>query len=213
MNNLVNDYLTESNLINWLNLIFPDVNDWKHNKVLPGTPFKPDYYSDELKLVVEYNGPIHYTDPNVISQDYIKYSVFEDLGYKVVELPYFVQLDKEVIKYLFKVDSNYESNYPQGWVDTAVFPAAYCSLGINRLYHNLFQYKGMKLQELLLDSLLNKIKSGTPAHLVVNTYFMHDLIGHSIIHWELDKQRKFQLFEDTLGKESILKSTEDVSCI
>jgi len=71
------EYLTEENLIIYLNKLFPKTNDWIRNKAFSGYKFRPDYRSDELKMCIEFNGPRHYTESRIINKDYEKYNKVE----------------------------------------------------------------------------------------------------------------------------------------
>ena len=46
----------------YLKAIFPDVDDWIHDKPikLKGRLYRPDYRSESLKLIVEFDGMHHY---------------------------------------------------------------------------------------------------------------------------------------------------------
>lgn len=48
--------------------------------------------SESLKLIVEIDGLPHYQNPIVILKDKEKTKLYEEFGYKVVRIPYFIQL-------------------------------------------------------------------------------------------------------------------------
>ena len=58
-----------------LSVIFPNTNDWIHDKAFGfqhdgiNHNIRPDYRSDSLKLVVEFDGLPHYQDTVVIIKD------------------------------------------------------------------------------------------------------------------------------------------------
>lgn len=106
--------------------------DFIHNKIVPNSNLKtrPDYRNDELMLIVEFDGYKHYTDPSVIYRDSLKVKTYTAMGYKVVRIPYFIQLETRTIKILFGIDYQLKQNFPHGFiVDDIVCPAGYCKAG------------------------------------------------------------------------------------
>ena len=150
-------HLTEAQLEHLLNIVFPITKDWFHNKPVLGK-FKPDYCSHSLKLVIEFDGYSHYTDVNSILRDERKDILFTQNGYKVVRIPYFVQLTGEVARHLFNIDVSINSNYPHGFISdksTCKLPANFCELGIERFKHDLQRFDFIR--GLIIDSLVQKI--------------------------------------------------------
>lgn len=99
-----------TSLHQYLEVIFPDVSDWVTNKAVKGAvppggkgAIRPDYRSEELKLIVEFDGKQHYTDPIEVLKDKVRTKVYEELGYTVVRIPYFIQLTNEVVEEFFGV--------------------------------------------------------------------------------------------------------------
>ena len=70
----------------YLAVIFPSVNDWIHDKGFASK--RPDFRSPSLKLIVEFDGLQHYTDPRKILQDQKNTEIYNNNGYKVVRIPY-----------------------------------------------------------------------------------------------------------------------------
>ncbi len=134
-------YLTESQLGNVLeNIIFPG-KTFVRNKTVPnsGIKNKPDFRNDDLMLIVEFNGDKHYTTSKVQYNDNVKKAVYEELGYTVVEIPYFIQLSSETIKYYFNVDVNYNKEFTHGFIGSeATLPADFNTLGIRRFRNEMF---------------------------------------------------------------------------
>jgi len=133
-------YLTEEKLGDFLQLVFPE-GEWIYNKVIPGSGSKlrPDYRNDYYMLVVEYDGPGHYTNVNTTHRDLEIYDVCCKNGYTFISIPYFLQIDDCLFSAVFKPagaicpDGVEMSNYPQGFIlDTCVFPASYCQNGLLR---------------------------------------------------------------------------------
>ena len=80
---------------------------------------RPDYRSESLKLIIEFDGLQHYTKPDVIENDVNKNELYQNFGYKVVRIPYFIQLSNKAVKTLFGVD-----------VDEEMFDETISSLGV-----------------------------------------------------------------------------------
>lgn len=100
--------LHRTGLEEYLKVIFPEISkeEWIHDKGVPGSKsqIRPDYRCESLKLIVEFDGLQHYQKPDVICADEIKNNMYEAMGYKVVRIPYFIQLTNEVIKIMFDRD-------------------------------------------------------------------------------------------------------------
>ena len=102
--------LHRTGLDEYLKVIFPEVKDWIHDKaigqVLDGKKLRarPDYRSENLKMIVEFDGVQHYTSPERIRRDAANTDKYKRLGYKVVRIPYFIQLTNAVVKKLFGRD-------------------------------------------------------------------------------------------------------------
>lgn len=169
----------KTGLDEYLKAIFPEVNDWVHDKVIPSAArrLRPDYRSEELKLIVEFNGLQHYTSPNNILRDKTKEEFFTGLGYKVVVIPYFIQLTNKAAKILFDVSVSeplFDENIPSLLSEDKCTPAFLCPLGIKRMAEDFIKFpeqyeiniNSMKEEDLILTSwdLLereyNNLKSG-----------------------------------------------------
>ena len=127
------DHLTglhRTGLNEYLSVIFPDTSDWVHNKPfgLHGNEnykIRPDYRSDSLHLIVEFDGVQHYTNPAVIIRDDRNTQIYQQNGYKVVRIPYFIQLTNEAVEKMFGVK-----------VQEPLFNVVYPSLGGEEMRHN-----------------------------------------------------------------------------
>ncbi|QDR73651.1 DUF559 domain-containing protein (plasmid) [Limosilactobacillus reuteri] len=56
------------------------------------------------KVLVEFDGSQHYKEVKQYLKDFRYTDAAEKLGYRVVRIPYFIQLDNELIKYYFGFD-------------------------------------------------------------------------------------------------------------
>ena len=149
----------------YLKVIFPNTNDWIHDKRVPNCikNTRPDYRSESLKLIIEFNGLNHYTKPNIILKDIEKEKMYKDMGYKVVQIPFFIQLTNQAVEKMFEVivkEQLFDGNVPSLLVDDSCTPAFLCPLGIKRMAEDFLNYpeqyetnmQSMKKEDLLLTS-------------------------------------------------------------
>ena len=139
----------------YLSVIFPG-EKWIHDKAFGhGLRIRPDYRCERLKLIVEFDGTPHYTDPKVMERDRKNQDTYEDWGYRVVRIPYFVQLTREVIQELFGVDVGCDLVDPEipsmgkEWENT---PAYCCTAGVARMasdFDRFPQQFGVNLEHLV----------------------------------------------------------------
>ena len=134
--------IKRSGLDEYLKIIFPEVNDWIHDKSMKDidksvSRKRPDYRSEYLKLIVEFDGLPHYQSPKQIRKDKENTLLYESLGYKIVRIPYFIQLSQETIKILFNRDVREEEVFPDGipslGINSEATPAYLCFDGIQRM--------------------------------------------------------------------------------
>jgi very-short-patch-repair endonuclease len=136
-------YLTEQKLVNFL-YEYVD-HDGIHNKKFGVHRFRPDFVSHKHKLVVEFDGYLHYTKAKTVLSDMEKDKIFKEEDYSIVRIPYFVQLTKPIMKQIFgrylTVEPFNLVDYPHGFIDTkAVVPADFCTLGVERFKSDLSIY-------------------------------------------------------------------------
>jgi very-short-patch-repair endonuclease len=140
---LYTGWLTEEKLGRALEIMYDA--EFIHGRAFPGYRFRPDYINHDLKLVVEYNGHLHYTVAKSVLDDDIKRQIMEKEGYRVIQIPYFVQIDNRVMNKLFNVyKENIEfTDFPHGFIsEKCILPADFCSLGLQRIHieMDLFDY-------------------------------------------------------------------------
>lgn len=134
----------------YLKIIFPNTNDWIHDKPIDTIiinnkkcKYRPDYRSESLKLIIEVDGLPHYQKPTIILKDYERTKFYESYGYKVVRIPYFIQLTNDVIKTMFGVDVQvqlFNSNIPSLSYKDECTPAFLCVSGIKRMAEEFLKY-------------------------------------------------------------------------
>lgn len=83
-----------------------DVDDWVQDKQIPnsGRRFWPDFRSETLKTIIEFEGLPHYQNLDMIIQDNRRRRFYESLHYDLVEIPYFYQLTQATARRLFNTD-------------------------------------------------------------------------------------------------------------
>ena len=133
--------LHRTGLEEYLKVIFPQINDWIHDKALGevnGNVYRsrPDYRSEQLKLIIEFDGLPHYTKPDIIEKDIRLTEVYKDLGYEVVRIPYFIQLTNKAVKTLFGVtvsEELFDEKIPSLGIKGLNTPAYLCPAGVKRM--------------------------------------------------------------------------------
>lgn len=116
------------------------------DRTVPGLkrPFRPDHRSEKHKLIVEYDAYMHYEYASVVITDATKDQLLREAGYKVVRVPYFVQMKEPVIGELFGElvkDRTPFKDFPHGFIDKeALLPADFCELGIQRFLDDLDRF-------------------------------------------------------------------------
>ena len=140
--------LIRTGLDEYLKVIFPNTNDWLHDKAFgehDGIKYKirPDYRSDSLKLIVEFDGLPHYENPDSIEKDENNQKIYEKHGYKVVRIPYFIQLSNDVVEKLFGVkvaEPLFDIKYPSLGINGRHSPAYLCPAGIRRMAKEFLEF-------------------------------------------------------------------------
>lgn len=139
--------LPRTGLEEYLAVIFPSVTDWIHDqpiKTLNGKPCRrrPDYRSESLKLIVEFDGIQHYNSgPEKILDDKKKTDEYINADYKVVRIPYFIQLTNAAVEQMFNVEVEqrlFDVNCPSLNIECS--PACLCGAGIMRMAREFKQF-------------------------------------------------------------------------
>lgn len=146
--------LCRTGLDKYLEVIFPDTHDWIHDKPLGGNDKsisrkRPDYRSESLKMIVEFDGIQHYQKLKQIEKDIETTKIYESLGYLVIRIPYFIQLTSEVVKRLFnvEVDSLFTNvdKYVTFTENSNALPIDMSIYGVLRMYKEFMRYSPEQL--------------------------------------------------------------------
>ena len=133
--------LHRTGLEDYLKVIYPNIKDWIHDKTLGkinGVSYRsrPDYRSEDLKLIIEFDGLPHYTNPDIIEKDSKNTYLYAGFGYKVVRIPYFIQLTKKAVETLFDINVSedlFNGLVPSLGIKGRNTPAYLCPAGIQRM--------------------------------------------------------------------------------
>ena len=124
----------------YLEFLYPG-KTWIHDKafgVRGGKSYKirPDYLCEEEKIIIEFDGLQHYTNPANILKDKENQAVYESFGYRVIRIPYFIQITQDVAREMFGVEVGeplFDPTLPsmgKKWGNT---PAFCCFEGVRRM--------------------------------------------------------------------------------
>lgn len=151
-------YLTEKNLGEILKIIKPDYV-FIHDKSVPESinkRLRPDYRNDALQLILEFDGDSHYCKAERVIKDKIKDDDYIQLGYKVFRIPYFIQMNTNLLEIIFNENISFMQEYPNGFIDKkAVLPADYCEKGIESFLIDLERFSYCRKE--IIQSLKDKI--------------------------------------------------------
>lgn len=161
--------LIRTGLNEYLEVIFPEIHDWIHDKAFGeynGQKYRirPDYRSDTLKMIVEFDGLPHYTNPDVIEKDINNKKIYESCGYKVVRIPYFIQLSNDAVKLLFGVtvaEPLFDESIPSLGIKGRNSPAYLCPAGIRKMAKDFLPFpRQYEVNVKALKNVDNPILSG-----------------------------------------------------
>ena len=139
--------LHRTGIEDYLKVIFPEIptKEWIHDKTIEGSNHRsrPDYRCESLKLIIEFDGVQHYQKPDRIRRDYENQRFYEELSYKAVRIPYFIQLSNNVVKSMFGRDideSLFDESIPSLGIKGRNTPAYCCPEGIKRMAREFNYY-------------------------------------------------------------------------
>lgn len=161
-------YLTEADLGVILSVIFPAL-EFVHDKSVPGSKnarWRPDYRCEKIKLIIEFDGDSHYCKAARIISDHEKDAEYKSLGYKIIRIPYFIQMTSDVLAHVFGISKPFTKKYPHGFIDPkAVLPADFCELGIQKFVADLSTFSFHKNE--VINSLIQQIAMKKNINLVL----------------------------------------------
>jgi len=170
-------YLTEKGLKLILEDLFPQY-EMICDKKVPDSKngrYRPDFRFPELKIIIEFDGYHHYSQAKRILTDTAKDDDYKSLGYSIFRIPYFVQMNSELLKMIFNKKIKFEQVYENGFIDNkAMLPADYCDLGIKLFKKDLERFDYCKKD--IVDSLKRKTEQHGSKELVLpeSLFFLLD---------------------------------------
>lgn len=131
----------------YLEVLYPG-KTWINNKSFgkrDGKTYRirPDFRCEDLKMIIEFDGLQHYTNPENIRKDRANQPIYESFGYHVIRIPYFIQLTQQVVKEMFGLDIPFplfDPSIPSMAVRWKNTPAYCCPAGIKRMAHEFRRY-------------------------------------------------------------------------
>lgn len=122
--------------------------------------YRPDIRIESKSLIVEFEGIQHFQNVTTIMIDEEREAHLKSLGYKIIRIPFYIQLTKDMIKFYFNEDVEYGSEVPSGFYSlTSDYrklnphcPANFCSLGYQRFIREFREYPESTQKE-IVDSL------------------------------------------------------------
>lgn len=150
-------WLTENRLKHILKQLFPK-EEIIHNKVWNelGIIIRPDFRIPSLKLVIEFQGYRHFTNIKVVDRDILVETICNELNYKFLEIPYFIQPTTTVLKFLFgnlKTIKNFSNGFPHGFIHPkAELLGSFSLAGLIKV-HSIFKQFPIKVKRQCYASL------------------------------------------------------------
>ena len=156
---------------------------------------------EKRKIVFEYNGWHHYTDHFKMDRDERKKDAFQKQNIEIYTFPYYLQLTKDIAKYLFKknfgvfseekykkalekiyrVENETEILAP-GWHTTRNTPANFIPKGIKKLINEVHGMPKSTKSQLVHSLKLYMARSNGRTHMIVpeNNIDFDDFMNHKI---------------------------------
>ena len=141
---MTDKFLPEISLGNHLLRLFGSVEPQVHLQDCRISRCAFDFLVPKEKILVEFDGSGHYQQSQVIRRDLLKDQVAGSLGYRVVRIPYFVQLTNDTFYEAFGFRSSVKilTSYPHGFVDPkATLPADFSSLGVEKFINDFTRFQ------------------------------------------------------------------------
>jgi len=119
----------------------PKVEWLKRNYAIAGTKRLWDfaYCAQGKTVLVEFDGPEHYTKVSQMRIDDSKDLFSAQKGFRTVRFPYWLVLDADTAKHYFNLDSDCEPDFEHGFPTIPHLPANFCAPGVTRFEKELNQ--------------------------------------------------------------------------
>jgi len=193
------EFLCEAKLWFFLNMYFFTYNfEIVYDKKIKGNDnIRPDFQiinnqNNQIILIVEFDGYQHYTKAQEVLKDVTKDLIYKGLGYKVIRLPYFIQIRKEIVDHFFCQGFPYDNSYLHGFIDPKVtLPSDFCELGMMKFLKDMkrFNIINPTIPADIVKSLKCKI---TTLEFNNKTIIPKNVIGRTVLSKKY--QNKFKIY-------------------
>ena len=109
---------------------------------------EPDYFIESLGLIFEFDGPDHYKDSFKIMRDERKYDGLKyikkngkNVDIRIIRIPYYMQLSKDVAKFIFKDLMNHFSKDIKNLPSEGFYSDEKYQIAISKVHQNMFTGK------------------------------------------------------------------------
>ena len=172
-------YINEKRLKELLETLNENKLEILHNRKVPESFLRnrPDFIINK-KFIIEFDGYRHYNNSKNIIKDIETEKDWNELGYKIFRIPYFIQIRsdiKEIISKVLNIDISkiIENDYKSGfWDEKALLPADFCELGIQRFKKDLEIFKDYHYSE-VIESLKYQVEKTGNIDLVLPKSLQH----------------------------------------
>lgn len=153
--------------------------------------YRFDYVLPQRRLAIEIDGDSrykrgHYSDAAICIKDYLKTSACAKAGYRLVRIPFFVQLSPDMVRQYFGI-THAQELYPachcHGFAHPqAPLPADFCELGIRRFNREMTELP-YNVREKIIETLVQRIAAyrskGYP-HTIANSLVLPERLWYLI---------------------------------
>ena len=112
---------------------------------------EPDYFIENLGLIFEFDGPDHYNDSFKVMKDERKYNGLKYIKkngsnalIRIIRIPYYMQLSKDVAKFIFKDLINHFSKDIKNLPSKGFYSDEKYQIAISKVHQNMFTGKPAK---------------------------------------------------------------------
>lgn len=159
-----------------LKKLYPSVNwrvggrlvtiDGESAEKIVGKRIFPDFLSTELKMIIEIDGDRankpggHFTSKEKAQDDICRKEILERLGYKVIAIPPYIQLDSLMVKHYFGIVYDgllYPAATEHGFAHPEIsLPASFCKLGLARFVTDMSKIP-ITVRQKIIDTLRQRV--------------------------------------------------------
>lgn len=156
---MIKNYLTENLLYLFLKQRYAKTIIRQYKIKVNNKIYKVDFFLSDVNTVIEFDGYRHFNCYKNQIRDEIINNYCDENKIRLIRIPYFIQLDEEMIKYFFNdiklINYTIFNRYPHGFIDNnALRPYDF----------NLFGYK-------IYNDILNSIPINIKEQ-IISTYHM-----------------------------------------